>query len=280
MSWASPTMRMSATCTGFTVSSSRAPAREARVEIAGIVALAVPAPNDARPRRHPRTVVLRIGGTSPTAASSNVAISLSTLAAAWTIGTARHAPVPSPSRSSRSSTGRRPRCASVADAPGSVDRCPAITDAAHLGRERVRDQHPGERDHPVDDDRDARGDATEHEAGDRADLQAADLGEDRHRVEQITSAGDGSFDDLGLAQQHRVVDPGPATGDRGRRQLQERRDDRRPTASCSRCPSHPSRGGHDPPPPARLRRSRPPPAPRTRPMRTSRDPPPGRPCRI
>src|SRR5437879_3580032 len=44
-------------------------------------------------------------------ASSKVAISPRTAAAARTIGTARHAPVPSPSRSSRSSTGIIPRCA-------------------------------------------------------------------------------------------------------------------------------------------------------------------------
>src|SRR5581483_9954225 len=64
---------------------------------------------------------------SVTPAASKVAISCST-------PSARHAPEPSPSRRPRSSTGSSPRCSSTTDAPGSVDRCPAITYGSTAGQ--------------------------------------------------------------------------------------------------------------------------------------------------
>ena len=59
---------------------------------------------------------------SVTPALSKVAISDSTRAADSTNGNARHAPVPSPSRRSRSTSGSMPNASSTADAPGSVER--------------------------------------------------------------------------------------------------------------------------------------------------------------
>ena len=57
-----------------------------------------------------------------TPAASKVATSCSTRAALATIGSASTAPVPSPRRRPRSTSGPSPRCASATEAPGSAER--------------------------------------------------------------------------------------------------------------------------------------------------------------
>src|SRR5262249_44552819 len=76
----------------------------------------------------PRFLPKRSGaqsGLSVTPAASKVAISPRMWAPASSRGSARHAPVPSPRRSSRSRTGAIPSVSSTTAAAGSVERCPA-----------------------------------------------------------------------------------------------------------------------------------------------------------
>ena len=55
---------------------------------------------------------------------------------------------------------------------------------ARTGRQRLRDEQGRDRDHAVDDDRDPGGGAGGDEPGERGELQATDVREHRHRVEE------------------------------------------------------------------------------------------------
>ena len=63
----------------------------------------------------------------------------------------------------------------------------AVRDA---GREAIGDEDGDARDEPIDDDRDAAGDAGEHDADQGRDLQPADGGEYRQRIGQLRRYAD------------------------------------------------------------------------------------------
>ena len=125
------------------------------------------------------------GSRSETPASSKVAMSDRVAAAASIRPMASTAPVPSPSRMSRSRRGRSPRCDE--DDPVSRLRREVGGDevVAHRGAQAVGDESGRAGDEAVEDD-DATGQrAAEDDAGQHADLEPADAGQDVEAVGRV-----------------------------------------------------------------------------------------------
>ena len=101
-------------------------------------------------------------GGSPRSAS--VPISASSACADRSSGSATSAPVPSPSRMPRSTSGSRPRASSARCCAGSVERCPASHQSAASVGDPARDERARARDDAVEQHRGAPGRGLHQEA--------------------------------------------------------------------------------------------------------------------
>ena len=129
------------------------------------------------------------------------------------------APVPSPSRSPRSSSGSLPKRACMARCPGSALRWAAMTYSAAAGQRAWASRAPAVEMKPSTTTGFRRAAAAEHHAGDAADLEAADLGQHVQASLRIGPVdAQCLFDDGDLAGQLAVVDAGAAAGQVGDRQ--------------------------------------------------------------
>ena len=162
----------------------------------------------------------------PTPAESKVATSRRIRAAAWTSGTARTAPEPSPSRRSRSKggvevlEGRR--------RPGLLGPVPRDEVCRDTRAEGLRHKRGGAGDDPVEEDGGASGRGPEQEADEAGVLEPTDRREGLEGPLGCGSVvGDPAADHLDLVDQHGVVAAGAATGDLGGVPPGEDRDERR-----------------------------------------------------
>ena len=120
---------------------------------------------------------------------------------------------------------------------GSVERWPAAHQATTSGGQVLGHGGLGQGDDAVEQHRYAGPGRGDQEADPGRDVRRSERRESGHRVgDPGAGAVQGTLDQRGLGGQRRVVDPGAAAGDLGRRERRRSRRSTRPPGSCCRCP--------------------------------------------